>query len=265
METLRIYGKLIRISMLGKMQYRADFLTGIISILLLNGLNIGAIGILVNRFKDLNGWGVWDMVFLYCLWIMGHSIYSLFFWHFFGMENLLVAGRFDMFLVRPLPVLLQFLAQGIQYMGVGDILVGIIGVSMAYQNLGLHWAPLQWLVFLGSILSGAAIETGVYWIIASVGFWTVRTFPMARLATNFRDMVQQFPASIFGRWFRMVVTGLLPFAFMNYYPSLILLGKQDAGVAPWLGYLSPVVALVVLLLGLLIWNEGLKRYSSTGN
>lgn len=265
MERLRIYGKLIKISMLGKMQYRADFLTGIISILILNGLNISAIGILVNRFTDLNGWTVWDMVFLYCLWILGHSIYSFFFWHFFMMEELVISGRFDMFLVRPLPVLLQFLAQGIQYMGVGDVLVGIVGVSLAYQNLGLDWAPLQWLLFGVAILSGAAIETGVNWIIATVGFWTLRTFPLTRLSTSFMQMVQQYPASIFGRWFRVVVTGVLPFAFMNYYPSLVLLGKQDAGVAPWLGYLSPVVAMLVLLLGLLLWQTGLKRYSSTGN
>jgi ABC-2 type transport system permease protein len=265
MEMVRIYGKLIKISMLGKLQYRADFLTGIFSILVLNGINLSAIGILVERFTGLSGWSLWEMVFLYCLWILGHSIYSLFFWHFFTMEELVVQGRFDMFLVRPLPVLLQFLAQGIQYMGVGDILVGITGISLAYANLDLHWTPLQWLLFLTAIAAGAAIETGVNWIIASVGFWTVRTFPLTRIATGFMMMVQQYPTSIFGRWFRIVVTGILPFAFMNYYPALLLLGKQDPGTAPWFGYLSPAVALGLLLLGLVVWNEGLKRYASTGN
>jgi hypothetical protein len=41
--------------------------------------------------------------------------------------------------------------------------------------------------------------------------------------------------------------------------------QKDPGTAPWFGYLSPAVALGLLLLGLVVWNEGLKRYASTGN
>src|SRR3970040_2731381 len=92
MEALRLYLKLIRISMQARMQYRADFITGMLGVIVLNVVNLGLIGILVSRFTHLNGWTIWEMVFLYCLWILGHGIYSLFFWHIRTLEDYLLAG-----------------------------------------------------------------------------------------------------------------------------------------------------------------------------
>jgi ABC-2 type transport system permease protein len=51
---------------------------------------------------------------------------------------------------------------------------------------------------------------------------------------------------------------------MNYYPSLILLNKIDPGSAGWLGYLSPMVALLLVGITAGIWHLALRRYSSAG-
>jgi ABC-2 type transport system permease protein len=52
---------------------------------------------------------------------------------------------------------------------------------------------------------------------------------------------------------------------MNYYPSLMLLGKLDPG-SPWgwLGYVSPAVALILVFISAGIWNLALRHYSSSG-
>ena len=52
------------------------------------------------------------------------------------------------------------------------------------------------------------------------------------LIMEFNVLVQHYPIDIFGRWFRLIVTGVIPVAFMNYYPALILLGKSDTE-SPW--------------------------------
>src|SRR5512145_502129 len=120
METLGIYLKLIRISMQARMQYRADFVTGVAGVVLHNTITLGLIGILVSRFENLAGWTVWELVFLYCLWLLGHSLYSLFFWHIRTLEDYLIQGTFDQYLLRPVSPFIQFLGREIQYYGFAD-------------------------------------------------------------------------------------------------------------------------------------------------
>lgn len=265
MENIRLYFKLIRISMLGKMQYRADFLSGIVSVLVLNAVNLALIGILVTRFVSLNGWGIWDLVFLYCLWMMGHSIYSLLFWHLNTLEDYIEKGTFDQFLIRPVSPLVQFMGREIQYYGIGDVLVGIAGLSLAYANLGLHWGPGQWAFLAMAILSGTVIELCINWALACVSFWTVRSTALFIVQRRLGLLVQQYPIDIFGSWFRVVVTGLLPLAFMNYYPALFLLDKLDKSGLPWLAFLSPAVAVVLFAIARGLWAAGIRRYSSSGS
>lgn len=266
MEALQIYYKLIKISMRSRMQYRADFISGIISVILLNAVNLGLIGILVSRFVHLNGWNIWDIVFLYSLWMLSHSIYSLFFWHFNTLEEYLIKGNFDQFLTRPVSPLIQFLGREIQYMGIGDILVGISGLSLAYMNLNLNWSIIEWSFLIIIVLSGTTIETSISWILSCLSFWTGRSQTAFFVITRLNLMVQQYPIDIFGQWFRILVTGFIPIAFINYYPSLYLLGKDNnSGNWHWLSFISPVVALIFIFLATFIWHMALNKYTSSGN
>jgi len=56
---------------------------------------------------------------------------------------------------------------------------------------------------------------------------------------------------------------VLPFAFVSYYPGLILLGKP--GVNVWLGYCTPLAGLFTVLIAALVWRVGLARYQGTGS
>jgi ABC-2 type transport system permease protein len=78
-------------------------------------------------------------------------------------------------------------------------------------------------------------------------------------------VVQQYPVDMFGKVLRIIVTIVLPFAFMNYYPSLLFLGKEDQ--VPWgfLTWYSPIVAVLLLFLAIRFWNFGIQRYQSSGS
>ena len=265
MNALTLYFRLIRVAWQARLQYRADFITGVIGVIVLNLVNVSLIGILVSRFQHLNGWSLWEMVFLYCLWLLGHSFYSFFFWHIRALEDYLVEGTFDQFLMRPASPFIMFLGREVQYLGIADLIFSVLGLSLAYQNLHLEWTALQWLFFGAAVVSGALIETTLVLAIACISFWTGRSRRAHQLLTRLNMMVQYYPVDIFGYVFRVIVTGVLPVAFMNYYPSLMLLGKLDIQ-SPWgwLGYVSPVVALMLVLITSSIWNLALRRYSSSG-
>ena len=266
MESVSIYFKLIRIAMQSRMQYRADFITGVIGVIVLNVVNVGLISILINRFTHLNGWNVWEMVFLYCLWLLGHSLYSLFLWHIRTLEDYLVQGTFDQFLLRPVSPFILFLGREVQYMGIADMAFAVTGLSLAYTNLDLDWNWVKWIFFGMAAISGALIETTIALIIACLAFWTGRSRRANSLIMQVNVMVQHYPVDIFGYVFRVVVTGLIPVAFMNYYPALMLLDKIDPDNAwAWLGYMSPVVALLLVGLTAGVWKLALRRYASSGS
>ena len=74
MKNIHLYGQFLRLAILGKVQYKADFLVGIVSILLLNTVNLSLIGILVYNFHTLGDWGIWDLLFLYSFWMLSRGI-----------------------------------------------------------------------------------------------------------------------------------------------------------------------------------------------
>ena len=244
------------------MQYKADFVTGVLSIIIFNTINLSLIGILIYQFNELNGWNIWHLIFLYGLWLLSHSIFSFFFWHLCDMENYLIQGTFDQFLTRPVSPLLQFLGRDVHYLGVGDILIGVTCIVISYINLGLDWTLINFMFFIIAVISGTIIEFSISWIIACISFWTGRSFGAFTILWQINSIVQQYPIDIFGNWFRIMVTFVLPVALMNYYPSLILLDKSDNTVYM---LLSPLVSLLILGVAAAFWKKGIRSYSSSGN
>ena len=147
LENLRLYSAFIRIAVRSRMQYRSDFIFGIISIFVLNGVNLSLIWVLISRFQSLAGWTFWEIVMLYATFLISHSFFAVFFWHLGWLEDMIIEGRFDQFLIRPCSPLLQFIGSEVNYMGAGDIVFASIAFGLAYANLGLVWGVQKWFFF----------------------------------------------------------------------------------------------------------------------
>lgn len=266
LETLRMYTKLIGISFRSRMQFRTDFLVGLVSVIVLNAFSLATIGVVLNRFQNLAGWEIWEIVFLYSLWVLGHSLFSLLFWHIEDLEYYIIEGTFDMFLVRPLSPFLQLVGSEINYPGVADMLVGAVGMAIALNHLSLQWSLWQILFLAVVVLSGTLIEFSITLALACIAFWTGRSASSINTVMQVSFVIQRYPLDMYGRWFQVFVTCLLPVAFINYYPAKLLLGKTAPGDPwYWLSYLSPLVALALLGFAATLWKRALRQYSSTGS
>jgi ABC-2 type transport system permease protein len=266
MNRIQLYFRLIQISMLSRMQYRANFIVGILGLLVWNVVNLGLIGVLVTRFTSLKDWTLWEVVFLYSLWILGYSVYGLFFSHTEALETYLIEGSFDQFLLRPASPLIQLLGREFQHNEIANVFIGLTGISLAYIRLDLNWDGWEWGFLIAAVVSGGIIVLAINLLIACTGFWTGRSRGTSFIVNQFYYLVQQYPIDIFGTGFRILVTGLLPVAFMNYYPALVLLDKVNYTGLGWpLSYLSPLVALLLVGIVAFVWQLGLNRYSSSGS
>lgn len=263
-RNIKLYIKFLHVAVLGKLQYKADFLVGMLSVLILNAVNISLIGILVYNFNMLGGWGIWDLMFLYSFWMLSRAFYGIFFNHFWDFEGMIVSGEFDKYLVRPMSPFLQLLGKDINYSGVGDLLIGIAGFILVKVQLGLSWGVAGWLYFIICVISGGLIQVAINWLGASLCFWTTRSRAAMSIAEQFTVLMQQYPVGIFGKYFQVFVTCFLPVAFINYYPSVIFLGKAGENIPIW-QYFAPLVALTMLLISSVVWMAGIKRYAGTGS
>lgn len=265
-DHLAVYLTMIRAAVLTRLEYRADFLMGILGVFILNAGTLATTWVLLSRFETLNGWNFWEIVFLYNLWLLGHGIRAIFFRHINMLEQFIVEGTFDQLLTRPASALVQFLGREVHYLGLGDVLLASFMLTLAYRNLGLEWPLWMFGWFLVIALASAVVEMALTLLLASVSFITTRSRALINAASQFSfGVVQQYPVDMFNKLLRGIVTFLLPFAFMNYYPALLLLGKQDQVPYGFLTWYSPLVAVILLAMAIGMWNFGIKRYQSTGS
>lgn len=259
---IRMYILLLKMTLRGILQYRVDFLISLVSVVLLNGANIVQLSVISWRFNALGNWRVGDLLVLYGMFMISWSIFSIFFRKLSKIQEEIVNGSFDIYLLRPVSVFLQLVGGDINYTGLCDIAMGIALVitGLTATDTVWTWWHISWFVLFA--LSGGTIVVCLRFLISCVAFWTTKADTLNSIFTQIYLLTQKYPLTIFGHGFRILATGLIPVAYLNFYPATYLLGKQD--IPPWLCVLSPIVALVWAGIAILVWRSALKKYNSSG-
>ena len=106
----------------------------------------------------------------------------------------------------------------------------------------------------------------MYLTVGTLNFWIVRTYSIFYALTwNFRNFIN-YPISIYGKFIQVLLTFVIPFAFINFYPVKYFLDKKgDTLFHPILQYGTPIVGIVLFLLAYKFWTMGVNRYESTGS
>ncbi|KQX46930.1 hypothetical protein ASD40_16785 [Paenibacillus sp. Root444D2] len=171
----------------------------------------------------------------------------------------------DRVLVRPLNPLFQFFAMRIQIYGFGDLMAGIGGLAYAAPHIG-QWSMLKLFFLIIIILSGAAIEWALMTMLGVSAFWTLQSGGLLALLDTLLNKLSRFPLSLYGRPIQLVLTFVLPVAFMSFYPAYLFMnevGQQPP--SPWLVYASPGVAVVLVGLAYQVWRRGIDVYQGAGS
>jgi ABC-2 type transport system permease protein len=101
---------------------------------------------------------------------------------------------------------------------------------------------------------------------ATVTFWWVESGEFSAAFTYGGRDFTGYPITIYSGLFRRTFAYAFGFAFMGYYPTLLLLGRPDPlGGPAWLGWGTPVVAAAAVGLAAAAWRVGVRHYRSTGS
>lgn len=244
------------------MEYKGDFIVGIIGFLLVQLSNLLFLWIIFSRIPNLMGWSAGEVVFIYGLSLIPKGIDHFYFDNLWMVGFSLVRkGEFDKYLTRPVNTLFHVLTEKIQIDALGELVMGVALVCAAVPGIEVEWDVFRILAMLVMIPFTTLIFTGIKTITASVAFWTKRSGNVIFMFYSFNEFAK-YPATIYNRLVQNVITYIIPFALTSYYPALYILKGED----PLFNLGMPVVAAAVLMsIGIFVWHRGIRAYESAGS
>ncbi len=263
---LAAYLQYWRTNLLTMIEYRANFFMWFGFSIVYHGTAIAALYVTLRQFPSMNGWDFRQMALLYGLWMLGHAFHNTFFLAVGDVPSFVREGKFDRFLVRPLDTLFQAITVP-QQIWPDELVLAIIFFCFAtvYSGVTVNAAYVCYIPLV--MVGGALIDFGITLTIATASFWFVRVDTLRWVVMSLEQDFTRYPISIYTGSVRFVLTFVLPFAFMNYFPATFLLKKTDTGLAlsSQVGLLTPLVGAVCATAAYLFWRVGLNRYQGTGS
>lgn len=242
------------------MEYKVDFLVGVLGVFLTQGLNLLFLKVLFQQIPSLQGWQYSEIAFIYGFSLIPKGIDHLFFDNLWAMgQRLIRRGEFDKYLTRPISPLFHILVETFQVDAFGELLVGFLLLLTSVSKI--EWTGMKLVLFLISIPFATLIYTSLKIATASVAFWTKQSGAVTYIFYMFNDFAK-YPMSIYHPILRWLISFLIPFAFTAYYPASYFLNGQNVFFN--IGGLI-IISLLCLAIALRIWIKGIEAYESAGS
>ena len=234
------------------MEYRAAFITQVVFMMLNNLAYFMFWALYFDKFKQVRGWTLQDMLLLFGIAATSWGIAAYFFGNFTTLSEIIAQGRLDYYLSLPRPVLLHTLASRSIGSGMGDLIYGL-----GSYLLSGYLSPDGFLRYLIGVFAGVAIFIAFLTIVQSLSFWLGNTTAISQLALNALLTFSLYPRSLFDGAAKLILLTILPAALIGSVPA------EFVKVFSW-PVLLQILGSSAILLALSVWifYRGLKRYES---
>lgn len=263
MRYFKLYFSCLKRSLVSRLEYKKDTMIGILSFFLSNVASICTIYFIINSIPSLKGYTIYELGFLYGFTMLPVSIDHLFsddLWcvSYWKVKN----GEMDRYFLRPVPVLFQVLAETFQPEAFGELIVGIIMLSVCASNINVIFTFDKVILLIFAVIFGALIITSLKIITASFAFKFKRSGILTQIIYNFLDYTK-YPIKIYPNLVRGLLTFIIPFGLVISLPVETLLYDS---YNPYLLMLIIFIGTFILfIVALLIWKYFIKKYESSGS
>ena len=104
------------------MEYKVDFVVGVLGVFLTQGLNLLFLNVLFQHIPSLEGWTFQEIAFIYGFSLIPKGLDHLFFDNLWALGQRLVRkGEFDKYLTRPINPLFHILVETFQIDALGEL------------------------------------------------------------------------------------------------------------------------------------------------
>lgn len=244
------------------MEYKGDFIVGIIGFLLIQISDMLFLGIIFSNMPSLMGWSFHQVLFVYGFSLIPKGIDHLLFDNLWSIGHFTVRkGDFDKYLTRPINTLFHVMVEKLQIDALGELLMGIALVCITLPKLTIDWSiqrvVLTLLVIPFAVMIYVAIKTAT----AAIAFWTKRSGNITFMFYMVNDFAK-YPVDIYNNLVKTVITYIIPFAFTAYFPAYYFLTGEN----PLFNIGLPMlISSVLMVIAVWIWNKGISAYESAGS
>lgn len=265
-EGFVIYRRLAGARLRSDLQYRMSFALFFLSQFAITFLDFVAIAIVFGRIPRLAGWSLAEVAFLYGASGVSFGLADMFVSQVEMLPELVLDGRFDVALIRPVGSLLQLVANDFALRRMGKVLQAAVILAGAITQVNVHWTPAKIAMVVVMLLAGTVIFSALWVGSGALTFWLLDAREVMNSLTYGGNFLSEYPVQIYGVWLRRLVVFVTGVAFVNFFPALYILGKPDPlGLPAVVRFLSPLVAVVAALAAGLFWRVAVRHYRSTGS
>lgn len=244
------------------LEYKANFIVGVIAFLLGQMTNILFIWIIFSQIPNLKGWNINEIVFIYGFSLIPKGIDHLFFDNLWMIGYFYVSkGEFDKYLTRPINPLFHVLVEKLQIDALGELLMGISLIAVSLPKVSIEWSLQKVLLMIVAIFFATFIYTGIKIATAAMAFWTKKSGNIIYMFYMVNDFAK-YPVTIYNNTVRGFITYIIPFAFTAFYPANYILTNADPLFHVGM---TVVLSIVLMTIGVIIWNRGIRAYESAGS
>jgi len=245
-----------------RLAYRMDFVVDTLAVGFSMVIQLAVLSTLFSKVKALEGWTFEQVLFIYAFSLLPLGLFNLVSVNLYRFsDQYIIQGKFDRVLLRPVGTLAQVVFESFNVSGLNEILLGIVVMFYSGMKLGLDFGVHDILTLAIMVPSASLVYMGVFLAITSVSFWHEDRMGIAPPVYNIIRF-SRYPITIYSLPIRIFLTFVLPFAWVAFYPATWFLGSEEFGR---LALFTPLVGLVVFGGSVLVWQRGVRNYSSTGS
>lgn len=257
---ISLYLSLLKVSLKEILIYRIDCIVGIFSQLIVQLVSLVCMFVVFQNTENIAGWNFKQILLLFGVTRIAIGISG---YCFDGLYDIgpkyIKSGEFDKILLRPVHPLISIIGDSREFVSIADVILGLILTICMLIQLSIPITALLIIKILFFSIIGALIIGAINTIFSISSFWTYRS---NEVIWSFYRMYTftEYPITIYNKFIRILITIILPFAFVAYYPTMAYLGFNS-----YLIYLSPIVTIILWIVAIKLWNLALNKYRSTGN
>ena len=263
---LRLYGLLAWTWIRAAAQYPLSMVLLALATAVVTALDLAAITLMFVRAPRIAGFTAPEVMFLYGTSGLSFALADIFLGTAERLGEHVRRGTLDAMLLRPVSPLVQIATEDFSPRRFGKLLPTALVLVLVIPRLDVTWTPVRVLLVPVMVAAGFAIFAALWVLTAAVQFVIIDGHQAMKAVTYGGGFLTQYPLGIFGRELVRGLTFVIPLAFVNWEPSLYVLGRPDPlGLPAPFRFASPVVAAVLCGTAAVAWRTGLRHYQSTGS
>lgn len=258
---MKLYIESLKMHLKSTLEYKSSFIIGFFSQFLVFFTYYFIIVALFNKFNNIKGFTVYEVLLTFSIIQFGFSMNELFARGVDSFDKLIIDGSFDRLLLRPKNILLQVLCSRFDFVKCSRTFQSIIIFIIALSNLDIKWNIIRVISLILMCISSVIVFFSVFLLMASYCFITVQGLEVRNLFTDGGKHMAQYPMGIYKKGILMFFTFIIPYSLVNYYPLLYFLNKSDNILYAF----CPLLVVFYIIPSYLSFKKGITKYTSAGS